>query len=99
MKKLKAFGIRFLALFVGFAASAFGQTQTSQLASSSVPETTQTAPQSGGAQGSPDRPALQHRNPQYKVMRNDVVTISFPLSPELNQKVTVLPDGYIILPN
>jgi polysaccharide biosynthesis/export protein len=99
MKKLEAVAVRFVVLFAGFAASAFGQTQTGQLASSSVPEAAQAAPQPSGAQVSPDRPALQHRNPRYKVMKNDVVTISFPLSPELNQKVTVLPDGYIILQN
>ena len=42
---------------------------------------------------------LQHRNPRYRVMRDDVLTVSFPLAPELNQKVTVQPDGYITLQN
>src|ERR1700691_4706393 len=46
-----------------------------------------------------DRPALQQRNPRYKVMRDDVLNISFPISPELNQTVTVQPDGYITLVN
>ena len=46
-----------------------------------------------------DRPALQQRNPRYKVMRDDVLNISFPISPELNQSVTVQPDGYITLVN
>jgi len=44
-----------------------------------------------------DRPALQQRNPRYQVMRDDVLNISFPISPELNQTVTVQPDGYITL--
>ena len=35
------------------------------------------------------------RHPRYKVMRDDVLTLSFPLSPELNQIVTIQPDGYI----
>jgi polysaccharide biosynthesis/export protein len=44
-----------------------------------------------------DRPALEHRYPRYQVMRDDVLIVSFPLSPELNQTVTVQPDGYINL--
>lgn len=44
-----------------------------------------------------DRPALQQRNPRYRIMRDDVLLISFPLVPELNQKLTVQPDGYINL--
>ena len=44
-----------------------------------------------------DHPALQHRYPRYKVQRNDVLWISFALSPEFNQSATVQPDGYINL--
>ena len=32
-------------------------------------------------------------------MRDDILNISFPLSPELNQTVTIQPDGYITLLN
>ena len=28
-------------------------------------------------------------------MRDDILNISFPISPELNQTVTIQPDGYI----
>ena len=48
---------------------------------------------------SDDRPALQQRNPRYQVQRDDVLIISFALSPELNQTVTIQPDGYINLQN
>jgi polysaccharide biosynthesis/export protein len=44
-----------------------------------------------------DRPELQHRNPRYKVTRDDVLSITFPLVPEMNQRVTIQPDGYITL--
>jgi polysaccharide biosynthesis/export protein len=40
-------------------------------------------------------PQLQTRYPRYVIQRQDVLLISFPLSPELNQTVTVQPDGYI----
>ena len=51
------------------------------------------------AHPSDDRPALQHRNPRYQVQRDDVLNISFALSPELNQTVTIMPDGYVNLLN
>lgn len=37
------------------------------------------------------------RSPRYRINRSDVLMISFALSPEFNQKVTVQPDGYITL--
>lgn len=39
------------------------------------------------------------RNPRYRIGRDDVLSLSFPLSPELNQKVMVQPDGFIGLQN
>jgi protein involved in polysaccharide export with SLBB domain len=57
------------------------------------------APAATVIQNSPDsdRPVLEHRNPRYRVLRDDVLLISFPLSPELVQTVTVQPDGFISL--
>jgi polysaccharide export outer membrane protein len=49
--------------------------------------------------GADKTPALQERHPRYRVMPSDVLTISFPLSTELNSTPTVQPDGYITLPN
>lgn len=42
-------------------------------------------------------PTLQERYPRYVIQRQDVLLVSFPLSPELNQTLTVQPDGYINL--
>jgi polysaccharide export outer membrane protein len=42
-------------------------------------------------------PVPAERNPRYRICRDDVLALSFPLSPELNQKVTVQPDGFISL--
>jgi len=52
-----------------------------------------------GGRGETDHTAPAQRNPRYLISRDDVLTISFPLSPELNQKVTVQPDGFISLQN
>ncbi|MGB9432191.1 MAG: polysaccharide biosynthesis/export family protein [Candidatus Acidiferrum sp.] len=97
MKTLEAFAIQLLALVLSVAATAFAQTD--QSTPHSAAEALQGSPQSGGSQVSQDRPVLQHRNPRYQVMRDDVIIISFPLSPELNQAVTVQPDGYVSLQN
>jgi polysaccharide biosynthesis/export protein len=46
----------------------------------------------------PDRPVAAQRNPRYRINREDILTLVFPLSPEFNQsKVMVQPDGYITL--
>ena len=51
----------------------------------------------GTGQADSDRPALEHRNPRYRVMRDDVLVLTFPLSPEFNQTITIEPDGYVTL--
>jgi polysaccharide biosynthesis/export protein len=48
-------------------------------------------------QADSDRPTLEHRNPRYRVMRDDVLVLTFPLSPEFNQTITIEPDGYVTL--
>jgi polysaccharide export outer membrane protein len=55
------------------------------------------APAAGNSDPSDDQPVLQQRNPRYRVQRDDVLVISFALSPELNQTATIQPDGYISL--
>jgi polysaccharide biosynthesis/export protein len=44
-------------------------------------------------------PALEERHPRYVLQREDVLLVSFPLTPDLNQTVTIQPDGYISLQN
>src|SRR5580658_3363882 len=62
-----------------------------------VSENSSSVPAPAGSQA--DRPAPAERNPRYRICRSDVLVLSFPLSPELNQKVTVQPDGFISLQN
>jgi polysaccharide export outer membrane protein len=45
------------------------------------------------------QPQLVQRNPRYVIQRQDSLVLTFPLTPELNQTVTVQPDGYINLQN
>jgi polysaccharide biosynthesis/export protein len=44
-------------------------------------------------------PLLQEHHPHYVLQRQDVLLLTFPLSPELNQTITIQPDGYISLQN
>jgi Periplasmic protein involved in polysaccharide export len=43
------------------------------------------------------QPGFQDRAPRYKLRRGDAFELQFAFSPELNQTVTVQPDGYITL--
>lgn len=72
-----------------------GAAQQSAQHAVTVPTDASTSSTQGGA----PRPTALERNPRYKICRDDVLVISFPLSPELNQKVIVQPDGYISLQN
>ena len=58
---------------------------------------TKSANHSASTEGDVPHPAPAERNPRYRICRDDVLSLSFSLSPELNQKVTVQPDGFISL--
>jgi len=53
----------------------------------------------GTVQVDAGRPTLQQRHPRYKVTRQDLLALSFPLSPEFNRQVRVQPDGFVNLQN
>jgi polysaccharide export outer membrane protein len=45
-------------------------------------------------------PALERREPQYRLEKGDAFDLEFPLTPEFNQQgVTVQPDGFVSLRN
>jgi polysaccharide biosynthesis/export protein len=58
------------------------------------PDFTTNAPQ---ATPSESGPGLHKRNWRYRINPSDILELTFPLSPEFNQTVTVQPDGYITL--
>lgn len=47
--------------------------------------------------GADQTPALQQRDPRYKLQRGDQMQLEFPFTSEFNQTVTVQPDGFINL--
>jgi len=43
-----------------------------------------------------EHPVPAQRNPRYKICRNDVLSLTFPIAPEFDQEdITVMPDGYV----
>lgn len=66
-------------------------------AASRTQSATQTSEASATAPDDSQRPALQRRNPRYQLCKSDVLELSFPVTPEFNQTVTVQPDGYVTL--
>jgi polysaccharide biosynthesis/export protein len=97
MTKSHGLIFRLVILMVGVSGAVFGQ--TGQSTPNTAPAAVQAIPVSDDAPATAERPALQHRHPRYKVSRDDTMSVSFPLVPEFNQKVTVQPDGYITLQN
>lgn len=90
MDTLKSLG---LAVLLALAPAGLMAQQNNSMAVTRSMSASATAPSQPGD----DRPALQQRNPRYRIMRDDILNLSFPISPEMNQTVTVQPDGYITL--
>ena len=95
MAKMRTFAIGLAILLLTLSVADTTSAQTRQAG----PLTVATAQPSDVGQPTSDTPALQQRNPRYRVMRDDILSLSFPLSPEFNQTVTVEPDGYVTLTN
>ncbi len=72
------------------------QTSQSGQTEAGVGATTARAAAVGQADGT-GNPALGGRRPLYRLNRSDVVTLSFSISPEFDQTLTIQPDGYIML--
>lgn len=89
MHKSKNLWLTILPWLFCTAGMAWGQVSANRLARSAAVATS--VPDNGS------RPELQQRHPRYEIQREDVLALSFPLSPEMNQTVTVQPDGYINL--
>ena len=80
-------------LLAGIPAGLSGQSDPA--VSPTIPAQAVSAP---GKQADPDKTVLERRYPRYQVQATDVLSLTFPLSPEFNQAtVNVQSDGYINL--
>jgi polysaccharide biosynthesis/export protein len=74
------------------------QSGAAQKSTSTVASADPAAPAAAGAKGSDAAlESFRDRYPRYKLRSGDVFDISFELSPEFNQSVSVQPDGFITL--
>jgi len=81
-----------------FLVAAFAAQAAQERSSSSTQEGLPTAPRhEKTTQEVAERPELHRRNPRYQLCKDDVLQLTFVLTPEFNQTVTVQPDGYITL--
>ena len=78
-------------------ALASGSAQQATTQSGPDDSVTRSASAESAAAGATGQPGFQTRYPRYKLRPGDSFDISFELSPEFNQTVTVQPDGYITL--
>ncbi len=44
-----------------------------------------------------DASPLQHRDSRYRLCASDVIAVTFPLTPEFNQTISIQPDGFVSL--
>lgn len=96
MIRTTAFGIGLAIVLICLPGPAKGQEGGATI-SPSLPGPAETAAGLDKGETDPDSPMLQRRNPRYEVQPDDVLSLSFPLSPEFNQKITIQPDGYVNL--
>jgi polysaccharide export outer membrane protein len=73
------------------------QSGAAQKSTSTVASADPTTPATTSAKAGDAGPGLRDRYPRYKLRSGDVFDISFELSPEFNQSVSVQPDGFITL--
>src|ERR1700676_1424509 len=90
MKGLASAAVAILLIGMG---AATAQAQKADAVGARVQESSGTVAGTGGSR----MPLLQRRNQRYQLHSADVLELTFPLTPEFNQTVTVQPDGYITL--
>jgi polysaccharide export outer membrane protein len=81
-------GVMLLALIAALSCAGWAQATNPATSSASPSADTGTAP---------SEPQFSQRYPRYRVAPDDIMDVSFTFSPELNQTVTVQPDGFINL--
>jgi polysaccharide export outer membrane protein len=91
--RVSLLGSLFLIALVAAPAALYGQRNDAVTQASTGPSTADVSVNS-----TPAQPDLQKRNPRYKIAAADTLSITFPLSQELDEPtVMVQPDGYINL--
>lgn len=95
MRTLKlAIAIPVFFCLAGISASARGKGRAESLRPSASAASTSNSPSSNA---SSNVPVLQRRGVRYHLYPSDEIAVTFPLTPEFNQTLTIEPDGYASL--
>lgn len=94
MMKLKTIGRLTLLLVVAGTLAGFALAQSSSPVGAQVVSPSNSATDAASAATTPQ---LQPRDARYRICAGDSFDVSFELSPEFNQTVTVQPDGFVTL--
>lgn len=84
-------------LMIAFAFSASVVSAYAQTAPPPAPTATAEPVTAQPSEPDPGTGAFQQRYPRYRIQPGDVMDIRLPFTPELNQTVTVQPDGFVSL--
>ncbi len=91
----------FAAAILLFAAPQAARSQQKSLKGAATPAHFDVAQPSGGAPATrnsrDDAAELQHRGERYRLCPSDVISLTFPITPEFDQTVSIEPDGYVNL--
>jgi polysaccharide export outer membrane protein len=83
-------------IIMGTAVTGMAQQETPE-ARPDIPEGRNANVEAASSAAVASQPSFQPRYPRYKLRPGDAFDISFELSPEFNQTVTVQPDGFVTL--
>ena len=89
--------LEFLCAGIFLTTAMLAQAAQEKLAASARDGQTIAAGQETTGQQVAGRPELHRRNPRYQLCKDDVLQLTFVLTPEFSQTVTVQPDGFITL--
>jgi polysaccharide biosynthesis/export protein len=82
---------------IGLASAVAQQTAAANMTASSTAEAAPAADSTPAPDKASTKPVLGERHPRYTLQAGDSFDLTFDLSPEFNQSVTVQPDGYVSL--
>ncbi|MGH9737990.1 MAG: polysaccharide biosynthesis/export family protein [Candidatus Acidiferrales bacterium] len=82
---------------LGIFALAFSLAAAESRGRTVLPKATSAAAPSASGKPTLDSPVLQRRGGRYRLYPSDEIEVTFPLTPEFNQTVTIEPDGYASL--
>ena len=97
MKRVRWVGRILVVVAMSLAGATAQQSSPGNAAASPAADPTLTTGAASTAKADTGRPVLEERHPRYTLQAGDSFDLTFDLSPEFNQSLTVQPDGFVSL--